>query len=193
MISSRIGLLQPQLLTLWILCQFSLMSWPFCIVLDGSESDPISIRQIFMASLLKTMAETNISINQKLGGSNDFLGLWKLAKSRCFFSQDSNAHQESRNHSECVYILLICKKSNFYQASLSTYTFCWGLSKYQNQFHPHVQAISARNWKHFWKVFTKSLSSLPARDPLAPLMLGHLLKGHLLPKRCWVEICWVMC
>ena len=67
MISSRIGLLQPPLLTLWILCQFSLLSWPFCLMLDGSESDPISIRQIFMASLLKTMAESNISINPKTG------------------------------------------------------------------------------------------------------------------------------
>ena len=91
-----------------------------------------------------------------------------------------------------TYVLFIWKDSNFYQASLSTYTFCWGLAKYQNQFHPHVQAISARSWKHFWKVLTKSLSSLRARDPLAPLMLGHLLKGHLLPKRCWVEICWVV-
>lgn len=53
--------------------------------------------------------------------------------------------------------------------------FAGGLSKYQNQFRPHVQAISARSWTHFWKALTKSLSSLRARDPLAPLMLGHLL------------------
>ena len=32
------------------------------------------------------------------------------------------AHQESRNHSECVYIYTyICKQSDFYQASLSTW------------------------------------------------------------------------